>query len=77
MILLFLHVYSITLVFRAFQGLCINEFSGLQFDRQNSFDIQTGEQVSKDCNPALFWYRKKKENSQIIFSRAIDDLMVR
>jgi len=31
--------------FRAFQGLSINEFSGLQFDHQHSFDIQTGEQV--------------------------------
>ncbi|KAL6957532.1 hypothetical protein U1Q18_043890 [Sarracenia purpurea var. burkii] len=30
--------------FRAFQGLCINEFSGLQFDHQHSFDLQTGEQ---------------------------------
>lgn len=32
--------------FRAFQGLSINEFSGLQFDHQHSFDIQTGEQVT-------------------------------
>lgn len=31
---------------RAFQGLCINEFSGLKFDHQNSFDVQTGEQVT-------------------------------
>ncbi|KAH1122587.1 hypothetical protein J1N35_005747 [Gossypium stocksii] len=29
----------------AFQGLCINEFTGLKFDCQNSFDIQTGEQA--------------------------------
>ncbi|KAM7484628.1 hypothetical protein LguiA_000637 [Lonicera macranthoides] len=29
----------------AFQGLCINEFSGLEFDHQNSFDIQSGEQA--------------------------------
>ncbi|XP_021293306.1 ABC transporter G family member 7 [Herrania umbratica] len=29
----------------AFQGLCINEFSGLKFDHQHSFDIQTGEQA--------------------------------
>ncbi|EOA23550.1 hypothetical protein CARUB_v10016744mg [Capsella rubella] len=29
----------------AFQGLCINEFSGLEFDHQNSFDVQTGEQA--------------------------------
>uniref|UniRef100_A0A2P2M5X1 ABC transporter family protein n=1 Tax=Rhizophora mucronata TaxID=61149 RepID=A0A2P2M5X1_RHIMU len=31
--------------FRAFQGLCINEFRGLQFDHEHSFDIETGEQV--------------------------------
>ncbi|TYH31477.1 hypothetical protein ES288_A01G176500v1 [Gossypium darwinii] len=30
---------------RAFQGLCINEFTGLKFDCQNSFDVQTGEQA--------------------------------
>ncbi|KAG9139257.1 hypothetical protein Leryth_011265 [Lithospermum erythrorhizon] len=29
----------------AFQGLCINEFRGLKFDHQNSFDIQSGEQA--------------------------------
>ncbi|KAB2097309.1 hypothetical protein ES319_A01G162900v1 [Gossypium barbadense] len=29
----------------AFQGLCINEFTGLKFDCQNSFDVQTGEQA--------------------------------
>ncbi|XWS34519.1 hypothetical protein CRYUN_Cryun21dG0045200 [Craigia yunnanensis] len=29
----------------AFQGLCINEFTGLKFDHQHSFDIQTGEQA--------------------------------
>ncbi|KAK1302607.1 ABC transporter G family member 7 [Acorus calamus] len=29
----------------AFQGLCINEFSGLKFDHEHSFDIQTGEQA--------------------------------
>jgi hypothetical protein len=31
--------------FRAFQGLCINEFRGLQFDHQSSIDVETGEQV--------------------------------
>ncbi|XVF02814.1 hypothetical protein REPUB_Repub04eG0206600 [Reevesia pubescens] len=31
----------------AFQGLCINEFTGLKFDHQHSFDIQTGEQKNK------------------------------
>lgn len=44
--------YSVTLTSRAFQGLCINEFSGLQFDHQSSFDIQTGEQVSE------YWKKK-------------------
>ncbi|KAJ1402916.1 P-loop containing nucleoside triphosphate hydrolase [Sesbania bispinosa] len=29
----------------AMAGLCINEFSGLQFDHQHSFDVQTGEQA--------------------------------
>ncbi|XVF85325.1 hypothetical protein PTKIN_Ptkin17bG0108600 [Pterospermum kingtungense] len=29
----------------AFQGLCINEFTGLKFEHQHSFDIQTGEQA--------------------------------
>ncbi|KAL4301667.1 hypothetical protein GQ457_10G029600 [Hibiscus cannabinus] len=29
----------------AFQGLCVNEFTGLKFDRQHSFDIQAGEQA--------------------------------
>jgi hypothetical protein len=35
----------LSLIFRAFQGLCINEFKGLQFEQQHSYDIQTGEQV--------------------------------
>lgn len=29
----------------AFQGLCINEFKGLQFEQQHSYDVQTGEQA--------------------------------
>ncbi|KAF7827702.1 ABC transporter G family member 7 [Senna tora] len=29
----------------AFQGLCINEFSGLEFEQQKPQDLQTGEQV--------------------------------
>ncbi|RLM91491.1 ABC transporter G family member 7 [Panicum miliaceum] len=32
-------------IFRAFQGLCINEFKGLQFQQQHFYDIQTGEQA--------------------------------
>ncbi|PKA49257.1 ABC transporter G family member 7 [Apostasia shenzhenica] len=35
----------ISLIRWAFQGLCINEFTGLKFECQNSFDIQTGEQA--------------------------------
>lgn len=55
----------------AFQGLCINEFRGLQFDCQHSFDLQSGEQQlerlsfgGSDINGTLlaqsrillFWY---------------------
>ncbi|KAJ9563597.1 hypothetical protein OSB04_008757 [Centaurea solstitialis] len=55
----------------AFQGLCINEFKGLEFDHQNSFDIQSGEQalerlsfggsnisetVMAQSRILLFWY---------------------
>ncbi|CAN0916152.1 ABC transporter G family member 7 [Linum grandiflorum] len=55
----------------AFQGLCINEFRGLRFDHQNSFDIETGEQalnrlsfggsgisdtVMAQSRILLFWY---------------------
>ncbi|KAF6138891.1 hypothetical protein GIB67_025620 [Kingdonia uniflora] len=36
---------QVSLIRWAFQGLCINEFNGLQFDHQNSFDIQNGEQA--------------------------------
>lgn len=35
----------ISLIRWAFQALCINEFSGLQFEQQHSFDLETGEQV--------------------------------
>lgn len=45
----YLYMYSLNIhlsLFRAFQGLCINEFSGLKFDHQNTFDVQTGEQVT-------------------------------
>ncbi|CAM8886075.1 unnamed protein product [Rhodiola kirilowii] len=35
----------VSLIRWAFEGLCINEFRNLQFDHQNSFDIQTGEQA--------------------------------
>nr|ATB19620.1 putative ABCG7 [Juniperus phoenicea] len=35
----------ISLIRWAFQALCINEFSGLQFEKQHSIDLETGEQV--------------------------------
>uniref|UniRef100_A0A803LJI6 ABC transporter domain-containing protein n=1 Tax=Chenopodium quinoa TaxID=63459 RepID=A0A803LJI6_CHEQI len=55
----------------AFQGLCINEFKGLQFEHQHPFDLQTGEQALERLSFAgsqiretvaaqgrilLFWY---------------------
>ncbi|KAL6969919.1 ABC transporter G member 7, variant 3 [Sarracenia purpurea var. burkii] len=45
--IIFRWIPRVSLIRWAFQGLCINEFSGLQFDHQHSFDLQTGEQVSK------------------------------
>ncbi|XP_058091563.1 ABC transporter G family member 7 [Magnolia sinica] len=42
---IFRWIPRVSLIRWAFQGLCINEFSGLQFDQQHSFDIQTGEQA--------------------------------
>ncbi|XXG74246.1 hypothetical protein AAC387_Pa07g3015 [Persea americana] len=42
---IFRWIPRVSLIRWAFQGLCLNEFSGLQFDRQQSFDIQTGEQA--------------------------------
>ncbi|GLJ09395.1 hypothetical protein SUGI_0108540 [Cryptomeria japonica] len=35
----------ISLIRWAFQALCMNEFNGLQFEKQHSFDLETGEQV--------------------------------
>ncbi|XP_058182439.1 ABC transporter G family member 7 isoform X2 [Rhododendron vialii] len=43
--IIFRWIPRVSLIRWAFQGLCINEFSGLHFDHQNSFDIQSGEQV--------------------------------
>ncbi|KAG6405558.1 hypothetical protein SASPL_133148 [Salvia splendens] len=43
--IIFRWIPRVSLIRWAFQGLCINEFSGLQFDHQNSFDIQTGDQA--------------------------------
>ncbi|XP_010243793.1 PREDICTED: ABC transporter G family member 7 [Nelumbo nucifera] len=43
--IIFRWIPRVSLIRWAFQGLCINEFRGLQFDHQHSFDIQTGEQA--------------------------------
>ncbi|XAR72276.1 Sulfate-transporting ATPase [Bertholletia excelsa] len=43
--IIFRWIPRVSLIRWAFQGLCINEFSGLQFDHQHSFDIQSGEQA--------------------------------
>ncbi|KAF5745211.1 ABC transporter G family member 7 isoform X1 [Tripterygium wilfordii] len=43
--IIFRWIPRFSLIRWAFQGLCINEFEGLQFDHQNSYDIQTGEQA--------------------------------
>ncbi|CAK9154785.1 unnamed protein product [Ilex paraguariensis] len=69
--IIFRWIPRVSLIRWAFQGLCINEFSGLQFDHQHSFDIQTGEQalerlsfggsrirdtVMSQSRILLFWY---------------------
>ncbi|KAB2604451.1 ABC transporter G family member 7 [Pyrus ussuriensis x Pyrus communis] len=43
--IIFRWIPSVSLIRWAFQGLCINEFRGLQFDHQHSYDIQNGEQA--------------------------------
>ncbi|XP_074589670.1 ABC transporter G family member 7 [Curcuma longa] len=43
--LVFRWIPQVSLIRWAFQGLCINEFKGLQFEQQHSYDIQTGEQA--------------------------------
>lgn len=69
--IIFQWIPRISLIRWAFQGLCINEFSGLEFDHQQPFDIQTGEQalerlsfggsrirdtVMAQSRILLFWY---------------------
>ncbi|KAH9794843.1 ABC transporter G family member 7 [Citrus sinensis] len=69
--IIFRWIPRVSLIRWAFQGLCINEFLGLQFDHQHSFDIQTGEQalerlsfggsrisdtVMAQSRILLFWY---------------------
>ncbi|KAK3189627.1 hypothetical protein Dsin_029188 [Dipteronia sinensis] len=69
--IVFRWIPRVSLIRWAFQGLCINEFSGLEFEHQHSFDIQTGEQalerlsfggsrirdtVMAQSRILLFWY---------------------
>uniref|UniRef100_A0A0D6R7E5 ABC transporter domain-containing protein n=1 Tax=Araucaria cunninghamii TaxID=56994 RepID=A0A0D6R7E5_ARACU len=61
----------ISLIIWAFQALCINEFKGLEFEKQHPFDLQTGDQVlerlsfsgssvrdalTEEGRILLFWY---------------------
>ncbi|GJU23471.1 ABC transporter G family member 7 isoform X1 [Tanacetum coccineum] len=43
--IIFRWIPRVSLIRWAFQGLCINEFKGLEFDHQHSFDVQSGEQA--------------------------------
>lgn len=43
--IIFRWIPRVSLIRWAFQGLCINEFRGLEFDHEKSFDIQNGEQA--------------------------------
>ncbi|KAL3368051.1 hypothetical protein AABB24_009095 [Solanum stoloniferum] len=43
--IIFRWIPRVSLIRWAFQGLSINEFSGLQFEHQKTFDVQSGEQV--------------------------------
>ncbi|KAK2635346.1 hypothetical protein Ddye_030138 [Dipteronia dyeriana] len=69
--IIFRWIPRVSLIRWAFQGLCINEFTGLEFEHQHSFDIQTGEQalerlsfggcrirdtVMAQSRILLFWY---------------------
>lgn len=43
--IIFRWIPRVSLIRWAFQGLCINEFRGLEFDHQLPHDVQTGEQA--------------------------------
>ncbi|XP_024021590.1 ABC transporter G family member 7 [Morus notabilis] len=43
--IVFRWIPRVSLIRWAFEGLCVNEFKGLEFDHQHSYDIQTGEQA--------------------------------
>ncbi|THG02455.1 hypothetical protein TEA_022425 [Camellia sinensis var. sinensis] len=67
--IIFRWIPRVSLIRWAFQGLCINEFSGLQFDHQNSFDIQSGEQALRQ--PRFYFHcefelRSKANNLSLI-----------
>ncbi|KNA18198.1 hypothetical protein SOVF_073000 [Spinacia oleracea] len=68
---IFRWIPRVSLIRWAFQGLCINEFRGLQFEHQHPLDLQTGEQALERLSFAgseiketvvaqsrilLFWY---------------------
>ncbi|KAH7366449.1 hypothetical protein KP509_18G078800 [Ceratopteris richardii] len=61
----------VSLIRWAFQALCLNEFRGLKFEHQHTYDIETGEQalermsfgkssikeaLLEECRILLFWY---------------------
>lgn len=69
--IVFRWIPRVSLIRWAFQGLCINEFTGLEFEHQHPYDIQTGEQalerlsfagsqikdtVVAQSKTLLFWY---------------------
>ncbi|KAI6686100.1 hypothetical protein NL676_032013 [Syzygium grande] len=43
--IIFHWIPRVSLIRWAFLGLCINEFRGVKFEHEHSFDIQTGEQA--------------------------------
>ncbi|XP_074295593.1 ABC transporter G family member 7 [Silene latifolia] len=43
--IVFRWIPRVSLIRWAFQGLCINEFRGLQFEHQHPYDVQNGEQA--------------------------------
>ncbi|WCJ33226.1 ABC-2 type transporter family protein [Euphorbia peplus] len=43
--IIFRWIPQVSLIRWAFQGLCINEFRGLKFEHQHSFDIESGDQA--------------------------------
>ncbi|GAB4828808.1 ABC transporter G member 7 [Ancistrocladus abbreviatus] len=69
--IIFRWIPRVSLIRWAFQGFCINEFRGLEFDHEHAFDVQTGERalerlsfggsqikdtVMAQSKILLFWY---------------------